>query len=263
MKKISWILLPVLSFFVIACNTSKVKDTIPAPLPIENQDTNNEVTDIQKIQNIHWVSSHEESVEGWEAYRKEGYSFPLSRGPRCGFTIQENGQFIHESIHPADAGCIQQQGTWKSTKDNEIQIDLRSIEFEQFKYGPRSYIFEYKLEAGVLKTKTTKDSMANDPDENSGKLIAELGENFSIYQGETAQVKNEKVSLTLTGFINSPCPAGTQCIWSGQQVHYELDVDGKKYGIGKNLSLENSPYTVAIVESDYEKSAVMKIEKSL
>lgn len=262
MKKISWILLPVLSFFVVAC-TTPTTNTISDPIPVKNEIPSNELSNIQKIQNIHWISSHEESVEGWEAYRKEGYSFPISRGPRCGFTIQENGQFIQESIHPADAGCIEQQGTWKSTQDNEIQVDLRSIEFEQFKYGPRSYVFEYKLEAGVLKTKTTKDSMANDPDENSGKLIAELGENFSIYQGETAQLENEKVLLTLTGFINSPCPAGTQCIWSGQQVQYDLDVDGKKYGIGKNLSLENSPYTVTIVKSDYEKSAVMKIEKSL
>ncbi len=262
MKKISWILLPVLSFFVVAC-TAPTTNTIPVPSEVKNEETSNELSDIQKIQDIHWVSSHEENTTDFAAYRKDDYSFPRSRGPRCGFTIKENGEFIHESIHPADAGCIEQKGTWKSTKDNEIQVDLRSIEFEQFKYGPRSYVFEYKLEAGVLKTKTTKDSMANDPDENSGKLIVELGENFSIYQDETSQLKNEKVSLTLTGFINSPCPAGTQCIWSGQQVQYELDVDGEKYGIGKNLSLENSPYTVAIVESDYEKSAVMKIEKSL
>ena len=157
MKKISWILLPVLSFFVVAC-TAPTTNTIPGPSEVKNEETSNELSDIQKIQDIHWVSSHEENTTDFAAYRKDDYSFPRSRGPRCGFTIKENGEFIHESIHPADAGCIEQKGTWKSSSTDEIQIDLETTKFEQFKYDARSYSMTYQIDGDILKVKTTNDN---------------------------------------------------------------------------------------------------------
>lgn len=251
MKRFIWVALPFLSFFVMACTTST-----PNPTPSPEQ---NSTTDLEKIENIHWLSSHEESEGDFGAYRKEGYTFPLSRGPRCGFTIHKDGAFIHESIHPADAGCIEQPGTWKVGGNNTIDVSLKETTFEQFEYDARNYTLEYRLEGEVLKAKTTDEPHQTRSETNPDEITVYLAENFRIEKGETAKLDGANVSLKITGFINSPCPEGTQCIWSGLMVQYELSVDGKAYGNANNLSMTDAPYEVSVVDSNYETYAIMQI----
>jgi hypothetical protein len=79
-----------------------------------------------------------------------------------------------------------------------------------------------------------------------------LGEEFTLRKSETARVKNLNVFIKIIDFTNSPCPAGTQCFWSGQAVNYELKVDGKIYiSAGQNPLLE-TPYDITVKDSDYK-----------
>ena len=79
------------------------------------------------------------------------------------------------------------------------------------------------------------------------------GEKFTLKKGESAQLKNTNVVLTVLGFVNSPCPKNAQCIWSGLAVNHEFTIDGKKY------KPYDTHYNVALIESDYKNSATYTI----
>jgi len=74
-----------------------------------------------------------------------------------------------------------------------------------------------------------------------------LNEEFVLKKGEKATIIDKKIYLKVEDFIYSPAPAGTQSIWSGLDVKYELNVDGKSF---ENSYYSN--YNVIIVESDYK-----------
>lgn len=82
----------------------------------------------------------------------------------------------------------------------------------------------------------------------AGKTVAvELGKQFRLKKGEIARIAGTKASLRIERFINSPCPKGAQCIWSGQSVVLELSIDGKVVrDPGKD-----SPYDITPKDSDY------------
>lgn len=86
-----------------------------------------------------------------------------------------------------------------------------------------------------------------------GAIQAELGQEVSIKLGETVAFKGAPVTLIITGFYNHPCPKGAMCFWSGLDVFYELNVDGRAYikdSTGVNTS--DFPYRLTVRESDYQ-----------
>jgi hypothetical protein len=83
---------------------------------------------------------------------------------------------------------------------------------------------------------------------------------FTLKKGESITLGEDNVSIKLTGFINSPCPKGAQCIWSGLSVLYDIIVDGVTY-TGSDRSVLDIPYVITIKDSDYESFAVFVISK--
>jgi hypothetical protein len=88
-------------------------------------------------------------------------------------------------------------------------------------------------------------------------IPVELGKEFRLKKGEIAGIDGGKAFLKIVKFINSPCPKGAYCIWSGQVVITELTVDGKVVQPGA----KDSPYDVTVVDSDYKTFAVLLVDE--
>lgn len=87
-------------------------------------------------------------------------------------------------------------------------------------------------------------------------IQAELGKPFVLRKKQVAVIKNTDASIRITGFINSPCPKGARCVWSGQAVHLELTVAGSTVALDGN-----APYSVEILSSDYKTRAKLLANK--
>lgn len=93
---------------------------------------------------------------------------------------------------------------------------------------------------------------------SSAKPIpVDLGREFRLKRGESAAVIGGRAFLRIAKFINSPCPKGAYCIWSGQAVITELTVDGKV--VPPNA--KDSPYAVTVKDSDYRTFAVLVVDE--
>lgn len=85
-------------------------------------------------------------------------------------------------------------------------------------------------------------------------IQAELGREFRLRKGERAELKGTNASVRITGFINSPCPKGARCIWSGQKVILEVAVAGSTVP----LQGAAAPYLVEVLRSDYKTWAELR-----
>ncbi len=106
-------------------------------------------------------------------------------------------------------------------------------------------------------------SMFSFPDETAlkrEKIYADFGEEFMLRRGQEAVIKGYNISLILKGFIYSPCPEGSQCIWSGLAATYELIYEGRIYEAPLGYLPPDAPLSVFIKESDYKTYAVFLIE---
>ncbi|MDD5304234.1 MAG: hypothetical protein PHS14_14130 [Elusimicrobia bacterium] len=88
-------------------------------------------------------------------------------------------------------------------------------------------------------------------------IPVELGKEFRLKKGEVASIAGGRATLRIVKFINSPCPKGAYCIWSGQAVITELTVDGKVVPPGS----KDSPYDVTVKDSDYRTFAVLVVDE--
>ena len=79
----------------------------------------------------------------------------------------------------------------------------------------------------------------------SKTISVEPGKPFRLEKGQTARL-GRGASLRITQFVNSPCPEGARCIWSGLAVRWELTPPG-------------APYDVTVKESDYRTYAVFLV----
>lgn len=86
-------------------------------------------------------------------------------------------------------------------------------------------------------------------------ISVELGKEFRLKKGEIAAVAGTKATVRITKFINSPCPKGARCVWSGQAVYTELTVDGKVVPSKE----KDPPFVVAVKKSDYKTFAVLLV----
>lgn len=88
------------------------------------------------------------------------------------------------------------------------------------------------------------------------KITVELGKEFVLRKEQSAAFKGTDATLRITGFINSPCPKGARCVWSGQAVNLELTV------AGSTVALDGScPFVVSTLDSDYKTRAKLKVSK--
>lgn len=85
---------------------------------------------------------------------------------------------------------------------------------------------------------------------------AELGRAFRLEKGQTAVLDGGKAALKIVRFVDSPCPKGARCVWSGRAVIRELSVAGKVVRDEKA-----SPYDVAVASSDYRTYASFVVRK--
>ena len=83
----------------------------------------------------------------------------------------------------------------------------------------------------------------------------ELGKAFRLKKGEIAAIPGGRATLRIAKFINSPCPKGVYCIWSGQAVITELTVDGKI------VPSKDSPYDITVKNSDYKSFALLIVDE--
>ncbi len=88
-------------------------------------------------------------------------------------------------------------------------------------------------------------------------ITAELGKPFRLKKGEAARIAGSRAVLRIAKFINSPCPKGAYCVWSGQSVMLELTVDGKAVPLGA----KGSPYDVEVKDSDYKTFADLVVDE--
>lgn len=85
----------------------------------------------------------------------------------------------------------------------------------------------------------------------------ELGEEFRLKKGEVAAIAGTKATLRIVRFIDSPCPKGARCVWSGLAVITELTVDGKVI----DPKAKDSPYDVLVKDSDYKSWAQLVVDE--
>jgi len=83
-----------------------------------------------------------------------------------------------------------------------------------------------------------------------GVVLAALGQQFTLKEGQVAKISNSGLEIKITRFYNSPCPADVQCIWSGVGTDLEYRLNGQ---IQKGIDLTQAfGYEVTIVETDHE-----------
>lgn len=82
-----------------------------------------------------------------------------------------------------------------------------------------------------------------------------LGEEVTLRKNETLIIKGEEIYLTIKSFTNSPTPAGTQGIWSGLSVNYELKIGNKVYA-----NSYETPYDVILSGTDYKTYAKVMVK---
>lgn len=92
---------------------------------------------------------------------------------------------------------------------------------------------------------------------SAAPIPVELGTEFRLKKGEVAGIAGGRATLRIAKFINSPCPKGAYCIWSGQAVITELTVDGKVVPPGAKISL----YDITVKDSDYKTFAVLVVDE--
>ncbi|MDP3544535.1 MAG: hypothetical protein Q8T11_18875 [Elusimicrobiota bacterium] len=88
-------------------------------------------------------------------------------------------------------------------------------------------------------------------------MPVELGREFRLKKGEVAAIEGDRATLRIVRFINSPCPKGARCVWSGQAVITELTVDGKVVP----EDAKTRPYDVLVKDSDFKTFAVLVVDE--
>lgn len=123
----------------------------------------------------------------------------------------------------------------------------------------RAQIMLKRMAVAALALIAAFTSLAYAKTDLTAGLAVSLGQEFTLKKGETAHVQGLNVFLKVKEFINSPCPKGAQCVWSGLAVVYELRVDGKKYVSSPGNPPHASPYDVLVKGSDYKTYATFVI----
>lgn len=96
-----------------------------------------------------------------------------------------------------------------------------------------------------------------------------LGQQFTLKENEVVSVNSTDLTITVTGFSYSPCPAGSMCNWSGIGIYTEFKLNGQtktELYQGPKLSgdiyyKEFSGYKIGLVNTDYKTYADFIVTK--
>ncbi len=87
-------------------------------------------------------------------------------------------------------------------------------------------------------------------------IDAKFGEPFKLRKSDKARFDGGRGVLRITRFVNSPCPKGARCVWSGQLVRFGLTLDGKP----APPDGKDAPYAVTVKDSDYKTYATVVVD---
>lgn len=116
----------------------------------------------------------------------------------------------------------------------------------------------------AVKAKESAEEGASIPDDPVGSIeesqIVSLDEEFKLQEGQSAVLTSDKdYRIKITGFINSGCPEGAQCIWSGIGIAFEHTYNGEVIkGINQFRAFG---YRTTLLGTDYKTYAKLKIIK--
>ena len=91
------------------------------------------------------------------------------------------------------------------------------------------------------------------PTTNPGSNIitVPLGQEFTLKKGQVAKIANTSgLEIEIRQFFNSPCPAGSQCVWSGVGVAFEARLNGDVMK-GRD-ALDAFGFHITVAKTDYE-----------
>ncbi|MBI4423929.1 MAG: hypothetical protein HY554_09395 [Elusimicrobia bacterium] len=88
-------------------------------------------------------------------------------------------------------------------------------------------------------------------------IDVELGKEFRLEKGEAARISGTRAVLRIERFIDSPCPKGAQCGWSGQAVVPKLTINGK----AAPTAPKDAPYDVEVKDTDFRSYAVFVVDE--
>lgn len=90
-------------------------------------------------------------------------------------------------------------------------------------------------------------------------FFIELGEEFVLKKGQGVRLAETGLEIKILNFFNQPCPPNMKCIWSGIGIEFEYRLNGQsKRGINLVKAFD---YKIAIIKSDYESCAILKVDK--
>ncbi len=98
----------------------------------------------------------------------------------------------------------------------------------------------------------------NTPQSNKTQYV-QLDNSFILNKNQKAVISEENLEVKITHFVNSPCPKGSQCVWSGLGITFEYSYNGKTES-GLNLT-QAFGYEVKVIDTDYETFAKIKVNK--
>lgn len=104
----------------------------------------------------------------------------------------------------------------------------------------------------------------DDLNKENNVQIVKLNEEIVLRKNEKVEIEGTNAQITIIAFTDSPTPEGSQSIWSGQGVTYELQVGDEVYRssfMGLFNEDDNVPYNIKTIESDYKTYAKVKVTK--
>jgi len=98
-------------------------------------------------------------------------------------------------------------------------------------------------------------------DSISAMPVIKLWEKFVLGSGKQIKYENDDLYIKINSFINSPCPDGAQCFWSGKWINTEF-IKNWQSQWGLDL-FEAMWYSLELVDSDYTNYATFILSSSI
>ena len=119
------------------------------------------------------------------------------------------------------------------------------------------------------KEEPTKEENKKSPVVTKSDKEINLGDEFTLGKNEMVKINNTGLEIKIVKFYNSPCPVGSQCIWSGMGIDFECYLNGQLEGTELmqgpfsyyQRKIFKTGYQMKIIKTDYETYANLIITK--
>lgn len=121
---------------------------------------------------------------------------------------------------------------------------------------------------------TTRNNPLPDTGKPSSNKIVYVGQSFHMTPGQTGTIADSYgATFQLTGFYYHPCPANVNCIWSGLDIFYTIEIPEVTNADGSiqqhaavytkdSLKIPDGiPFAVSVKDSDYKTYAELVLQK--